>query len=270
MDVADELSDRFLDEFRQSVKAADPEAVIIGEVWENAADKIAYGKRRRYFRGRQLDSVMNYPFRAGIIEFALNGNGEFLANTLTELYASYPKCVCDSLMNIIGTHDTDRILTVLGDKKYREMDNIQLSTRIMSDEEREKGERLLKMCAAVQYTVYGVPSLYYGDEAGVEGGRDPFCRRTYPWGREDKELIKYFSRLGEIRKDKIFAEGAFKVLESGSGYISYERTLGGKRIRVFANSTENELACSAEGIDLISGTEIKGSIEPFSAVIIEY
>lgn len=270
LDVADELSDRFLDEFRQSVKAADPEAIIIGEVWENAADKIAYGKRRRYFRGRQLDSVMNYPFRAGIIEFALNKNGEFLANTLTELYASYPKCVCDCLMNIIGTHDTDRILTVLGDTKYREMNNTQLSTRVMSEKERVKGEKLLKMCAAVQYTVYGVPSLYYGDEAGVEGGRDPFCRRTYPWGKENKDLIAYFARLGEIRKDKVFAEGAFKVLESGRGYISYERRLQDKTVRVFANSTENEIVCPAVGKDLISGRDISGSIEPFSAVIIEY
>ena len=219
LDVADELCDEFLDEFRTSVKAADPDAVIIGEVWENAADKIAYGKRRRYFRGRQLDSVMNYPFRTACIDFIKNKNGRGLASTLTEIYSSYPKCCADSLMNILGTHDTDRILTVLGDGKYTSLSNAELSTHLMLDNERYKAKRLLKAASVIQYTVYGVPSLYYGDEAGVEGGRDPFCRRTYPWGREDRELLEHYRRLGQLRRDPVFAEGDFRVVDSGVGYI---------------------------------------------------
>ena len=129
LDVADELPDEFLDELRASAKEIDEEAVIIGEVWENAADKVAYGKRRRYFRGRQLDSVMNYPLKNAIVYFCMWGDGETLYNTLTEIYASYPTCVSHKLMNLLGTHDTERILTVLGrDEEDEFLDNRQKAT----------------------------------------------------------------------------------------------------------------------------------------------
>ena len=242
LDVADELSDSFLDEFRESVKRADPEAIIIGEVWENAADKIAYGKRRRYFRGKQLDSVMNYPFRTACINFIKTKNGKAFASVLTEIYSSYPKCCSDSLMNILSTHDTERILTVFGDSKYHNMSNASLSTHTMLDNERAKAIRLLKAASAIQYTVYGVPSLYYGDEAGVEGGRDPFCRRTYPWGRENEELLSHYKKLGELRRDPVFAEGEFKVLDSGVGYIIYERRLGDRSVTIVSNVSGTDIA----------------------------
>ena len=114
LDVADELPDEFLENLRATVKKINPEGIIIGEVWENAADKIAYGRRRSYFRGNQLDSVMNYPFRSAVIDFVRYGDSRLLADELTEIYASYPRSVCDVLMNVIGTHDTERILTLLG------------------------------------------------------------------------------------------------------------------------------------------------------------
>ncbi|MBR6676926.1 MAG: glycoside hydrolase family 13 protein [Clostridia bacterium] len=268
LDVADELSDDFLDEFRATVKAADPEAVIIGEVWENAADKIAYGKRRRYFRGRQLDSVMNYPFRTACINFLKTKNGKAFAETLTEIYSSYPKCCCDSLMNILGTHDTDRILTVLGDGRYQGMSNHTLSTHKMIDNEYDKGVRLLKAASTIQYTVYGVPSLYYGDEAGVEGGRDPFCRRTYPWGHEDIGLLSHYKSLGQLRRDPVFAEGDFRVLESGVGFIAYERVLGDKRITVISNVTGTDVETQYRGRDMMSGEEFDGTVPAISTVVI--
>ncbi|MBQ3528542.1 MAG: glycoside hydrolase family 13 protein [Clostridia bacterium] len=269
LDVADELSDDFLDEFRRSVKEQDPEAVIIGEVWENAADKIAYGRRRRYFRGRQLDSVMNYPFRSACIDFVKNGNSNALAHTLTEIYSSYPKCVCDSLMNILGTHDTDRILTVLGDESYAGLSNTQLSTHVMKAEEKEKAKRLLKVASTIQYTVYGVPSLYYGDEAGLEGGHDPFCRRTYPWGNEDEELLFHYKRLGSLRRDlPIFAKGDFKVIDSKEGYIIYERALEKERVTVLANSSEEAVSVPFVGRDVLTGKQFDGLLEGESAVVL--
>ncbi|MBE6587966.1 MAG: glycoside hydrolase family 13 protein [Ruminococcaceae bacterium] len=269
LDVADELSDDFLDEFRASVKAADPEAVIIGEVWENAADKIAYGKRRRYFRGRQLDSVMNYPFRTACINFIKTKNGRALAETLTEIYASYPKCCADSLMNILGTHDTERILTVLGDGSYQAMSNHSLSTHTMMENERYKGKRLLKAASTIQYTVYGVPSLYYGDEAGVEGGRDPFCRKTYPWGKEDKELLEHYKRLGALRRDPVFAEGSFEVKDSGVGYIIYERCLAERRITVISNVSGMDIETDVRGRDMITGEPFLGTVPALTTVVVE-
>ena len=271
LDVADELPDVFLDELRASVKKTDPDAVIIGEVWENAADKIAYGSRRRYVQGGQLDSVMNYPFRTSVINFAQYGNSADLANTLTCLYASYPKCVSDSLMNIVGTHDTDRILTELGDGEHKSLGltNAELSVRKMSPENRKRAVMLLKIISTIQYTVYGVPSLYYGDEAGVEGYHDPFCRATFPWGSEDETLMKHYKRLGIMRKrEKIFAEGSFRVLKYYRGFIMYERTLGDDRVIVAANINKNRANAGFTGVNIINNDYFRGVVPPETAVVI--
>ncbi|MBR2354561.1 MAG: glycoside hydrolase family 13 protein, partial [Clostridia bacterium] len=166
LDVADELSDEFLNEFRRTIKnASNGDAIIIGEVWENAAVKIAYGKRRQYFLGNQLDSVMNYPLRNGILAFLLEGNAEFLGDVLKEIYASYPHEVCNSLMNLLGTHDTERILTVLGEGNERNSDesNDVLAYKRLDARQYQRGITLLKLAAAIQFTVYGVPSVFYGD-----------------------------------------------------------------------------------------------------------
>lgn len=269
LDVADELSDKFLDEFRASVKSADPDALIIGEVWENAADKVAYGHRRRYLRGKQLDSVMNYPFRTALLSFLTSGDGAELKRELTEIYSSYPPCVADSLMNIIGTHDTERILTVLGDRKYKELSNRELSCRGMSREEYEHGRKLLKIASVIQYTVYGVPSVFYGDEAGLQGGRDPFCRRPYPWGREDEVLLAHYRKLGEIRKLPVFRDGEFSVISAGDGYIVFERHDMNTKIVVAANVGDVPMPLDIKGRELLSGREFDGTVESLSAAVIK-
>lgn len=269
LDVADELSDTFLDEFRSAVKAADPEAVIIGEVWENAADKIAYGKRRRYFRGAQLDSVMNYPLREGVLSFLLHGDGAALARILTELYSSYPRCVCDCLMNLLGTHDTERILSVLGNGGSLAMDNTQLAGYKMDAASRARGIRLLKIAATIQFTVYGVPSIFYGDEAGMEGGHDPFCRRPFPWGREERTLLEHYKALGKIRKHPIFTEGDFQVLEGCQNYLHFIRSLHGETIHVAANLSDNPHLLDIPGQELLLGEAFGGVIPPCTGVIIQ-
>lgn len=270
LDVADELSDTFLDSFRKSVKAADPEAVIIGEVWENAADKIAYGKRRRYLRGRQLDSVMNYPFRNALLEFLLKGDGDALSHELCELYCSYPPCVAHSLMNIVGTHDTERILTALGDKRYGELSNRELSQHTMSEHELAEGVRLLKIASAIQYTVYGVPSVFYGDEAGTEGGRDPFCRKPFPWDNINGELFEHYKRLGKIRKNGAYRDGDFTVLSSGHGYIAFERKgSDGKRFITLANCSHETMTFPYRGKDLLSGKKFNGCLKEMSVAVIK-
>ena len=268
LDVADELPDVFLEDLRKSVKDADPDALIIGEVWENAADKIAYGKLRKYFQGHQLDSVMNYPLRTALVNFILHKDGRSLARCLTDIYSSYPKFVCDCLMNIIGTHDTERILTVLGDREYTSLSNRELSLRTMSEEEREIGVQRLKIASCIQYTVYGVPSVYYGDEAGVEGGRDPFCRRTYPWGRENGELLQWYKRLGALRRDPVYRDGAFCVTDSGDGYIVYERTKGAARIVSAANVSDTVLHTGICGTELLGGAATDGDVAPMSVSVI--
>ncbi len=238
LDVADELSDKFLDGLRTAAKSANDDAVIIGEVWENAAIKIAYGARRRYFLGDQLDSVMNYPFRNAVIDYLETGDSTVLADTLTEVFATYPRENAHCLMNILGTHDTERILSVLGDKEHDGLSATELSTRRLSNEDREKAKKLLKIASAIQFTVYGIPSVYYGDEAGMEGYRDPFCRMPYPWGREDKEITEHYKLLGKIRKENsVLARGEFRVVISSGSLIVYERKEGDKVIYLAANAS---------------------------------
>ncbi|MBR2722630.1 MAG: glycoside hydrolase family 13 protein [Clostridia bacterium] len=243
LDVADELCDAFLEELRATVKKkTDGQGLIIGEVWENAADKIAYGKRRRYLCGNQLDSVMNYPFRNAILAFLLQRDATVFCDILKEIYASYPTDVCNSLMNLLSTHDTERILTLLGrdkDEELLELSNEMLATRRLSPEHREKGIGLLKLASALQYTVFGVPSVYYGDEAGLEGYHDPFCRMPYPWGREDEDLLSHYRALGEMRRGHtVFADGDFRFLEALDSAFLFARSNESETVLVAANMGE--------------------------------
>ena len=275
LDVADELNDDFLDEFRASAKRAScGEGIIIGEVWENAADKMSYGQRRRYLQGRQLDSVMNYPVRNAIIDFILRGDGRLLYDTLTAIYASYPPQVSHSLMNLLGTHDTERILTVLADARTDMMSNAELAVFRLSPQQRETAKRRLMLASTIQYTIYGTPSLYYGDEAGMEGGRDPFCRMPFPWGREDAELTAHYRRLGQIRREPVYSWGDFRVLEHGDGVIAFERTRAGERIVTAANCSDTPHLF--EGMtqsykDLLTEDEYSGNVtlEPMRAAVLK-
>lgn len=262
LDVADELPDAFLDEMRATVKeTTGGEGLIIGEVWENAATKIAYGKRRRYFGGRQLDSVMNYPFRSAVLAFLTEGDASFFYNSMTEIYASYPKEVSDSLMNLLGSHDTERILTVLGGDsvKAEELSNAQLAVERLSASERKKGISLLKMASTLQYTVFGVPSLYYGDEAGLEGYHDPFCRMPYPWGREDEELLAHYRHLGKMRMEhQALRDGDFRFLMSNSKGFAYERRSEDDVLVVAANMSKTSMSVPIEGVwrELLTGKTV--------------
>lgn len=275
LDVADELPDEFLYKLRECVhKNSNGEGIVIGEVWENAAVKSAYGKRRNYFHGRQLDSVMNYPLRNGIIDFVTYGIADMLYNVLVELYASYPRCVCDSLMNILGTHDTERILTVLGDNYRPDAPNDHLAVMRMTAQEKENAIKRLKMASILQYTVYGIPSVFYGDEAGMEGYHDPFCRRPFPWGRENQEILEHYRKLGELRNiEKAFDRGSFRVLEHGKETLSYERCKDDSRVVVIANGGESiyRPRLSGKWIDMLSYESFENYINvlPNSARILK-
>ncbi len=255
LDVADELPDVFLDEFHAAVRAAGAERgcrpVIIGEVWENAADKTAYGRRRRYLQGGQLDSVMNYPVRSGILSFICERDAEMLYDVLTELYASYPRPVSDSLMNLLGTHDTERILTVLGSgPSDYDRPNRVLSVARLSPEKRRTAAHLLKLASLLQYTVFGIPSLYYGDEVGLEGYHDPFCRMPFPWDGLDEpvraDLLTHYRALGALRAHPALNRGGFRFAGHGADWIAFRRFADG------AGAGDSD--CAGDGADAGTGT----------------
>ena len=275
LDVADELPNDFLDKLRAVAKGRNPDAVIIGEVWENAVDKVSYGLRRRYFGGKQLDSVMNYPLKNGIVDFIRFRDANILGDILKELYSSYPECVCNCLMNILGTHDTERILTVIGygnDPRLsgEGVENSELAVRRMNTKQRTEAEKLLKLAAVIQYTVFGVPSVYYGDEVGMEGYHDPFCRMPFPWGREDTRLLKFYRKLGKIRRENdVFSDGEFKILTIDGGFIAYSREKDGKTVTIAVNRSEKDVRFSrSNSTDLLTGKTFDGVVKSNSAVIL--
>lgn len=236
LDVADELPDRFLDNVRSAIKAERADALLLGEVWEDATNKISYGSRRRFLRGKQLDSVMNYPFRDAIIEFLTGGQSMHFLDLVMTVLENYPMESVHCLMNHIGTHDTPRILTVLGDEPQADHDRAWQSGRKMDEAKRARAIRMLKIAAALQYTLPGVPCLYYGDEAGMEGYGDPFNRGCYPWGNENRELIAFYKRLGELRaKSDVFATGEFIPVSGDAGHIAYIRKMGDEQLLIAVN-----------------------------------
>lgn len=216
LDVADELPDGFLDALRARVKATDPDAIVLGEVWEDASNKESYGHRRRYLLGKQLDSVMNYPFRDAILGFLLGGRAEEFTRIVWDVVENYPPQTLRLLMNHIGTHDTERAVTVLGgEPSYGRGRSWQAAQR-MNDKQRAVGLRRLQLAGLLQFALPGVPCIYYGDEAGLDGYRDPFNRGTYPWGREDVALVEWYRTLGAARAAATeLAEGAFVPVDTG-------------------------------------------------------
>ena len=232
LDVADELPDAFIAALKNRIRQIRPDALLIGEVWEDASNKIAYDIRRRYFVDGELDSIMNYPYRTAILNF-LRGHddGRGLKNAVMTILENYPKQVALCNMNLLGTHDTPRILTALVDDF--DGDRAALACRRLSESQRKLAKQRLILAATLQFMLPGCPSVYYGDEAGVEGGKDPFNRRTYPWGREDAQLLTHFKALGALRKTyPALRLGDTEFIAAGNGWVEFVRRYAASAIHI--------------------------------------
>jgi len=226
LDVVDELQTPFVEHIQNTLKSIDSEQFIIGEVWEEASTKCAYGARRSYFNGHELDSVMNYPLRDAILNLLETSDGTQLRNTMRLLISQYPKRVLDRLMNILGTHDTERLYTMVS---------------LMNKDE---ALPLLKIATLLQYTLPGIPCMYYGDEIGLEGMKDPFCRGTFRWERVGNQINQWYKDLGKLRNNPIFQEGIYREKFFYNGKIGFSRTWMNETILVLINMSEDALAYS--------------------------
>ncbi len=235
LDVVDELPDEFVLLLKNRIREIKPDALLMGEVWEDASNKLAYGVRRRYFVDGTLDSVMNYPFRTAIMNFVrkLDG-GEQLKNTVMSIAENYPPQVLACCMTLLGTHDTPRILTALVDDFNGSRQ--EAAQRSLSRSQYIRSEERLLMAAFLQYTLPGSPSLYYGDEAGMEGHKDPFNRRTYPWGRENRLLLEFYRQLGQLRKQcEALRLGDIEFTYATDHRLTFCRRYNGQTVRIYVN-----------------------------------
>ena len=278
LDVADELPDEFLDEFRKAVKEEKADGLVLGEVWEDASNKSSYGKLRRYLLGKQLDSVMNYPFAGAVIDFIRGANAELFASRVMSIVENYPKEVLDVLMNHLSTHDTMRAITALAGENCAYRDRKWQSTHSLDESEYHYGMKLLMAASAMQFALPGVPTIYYGDEAGMQGYKDPFNRRCYPWGKENGELVEWYKKLGKIRNEnRVFKDGRFEILSAVAGCVAFSRKNDDEAILVISNSNPHPITyyvksewCDAH--DLLGNGKVAANmvdIEEKSTVILK-
>ena len=198
LDVADELPDDFIAELRQAMDAEKPDCLLLGEVWEDGSNKIAYDRRRKYLLGRETHGLMNYPFRTAALDWLCGGDAAAFRESMEQLRENYPSPAFYSAMNFLSTHDTPRILTLLGGEPTP-ADKAERAAARLSPAGRELARRRLMLGALLLYAFPGSPTVYYGDEAGMEGYEDPLNRRTFPWGQEDEGLLRWYRRLGQLR-----------------------------------------------------------------------
>lgn len=237
LDVADELPDKMLDGLRGAVKRHSGEALLIGEVWEDASYKESYGQRRRYLIGKQLDSVMNYPFRTAILDLARGGDIPCFINRVMGIVENYPAPSLEVLLNSLSTHDTARAITELAGESCEGHDRNWQSQRALTLDQYDLGKRRLKLAMAVQYSLPGIPCIYYGDEAGMQGYKDPFNRGCFPWGHTDEELIGFTKSLGKWRASHpCFRKGGIR-LEQKDNLLKITRQDGEDRACLWVNNT---------------------------------
>ena len=211
LDVADELPDAFIRRIREAVKAEKSDAVLLGEVWEDASNKVSYGEQRMYLMGEELDATMHYPFRAAVLDFVLfRSSAPMLCERLESIRENYPRENQLAALNLIGSHDRERTLTALG------------------------GDReAMKLLQVLQFACPGVPCLYYGDEAGMTGGADPYCRAPFSWGREETELAAHWRSLAALYSEHpAMRTGETAYFSRGEDVFGVTRTDGTERVSI--------------------------------------
>ena len=244
LDVANEVETTFWNDFREEMKAHNSETLILGEIWDDAS---------KYFIGDEYDSVMNYRIRAALIDYLKNGNAERLDDTLMAIYEDYPEEAFYALMNLMSSHDVARAVYILGGGSDT-AERAEFGTYDL-----ELGKQRLKLASLFEFGYPGAPTIYYGDEAGVVGTKDPDCRRTYPWGNEDESLIDFYEIVGSIRQENkdLLAYGDLTTLYSQNKIYVYGRSYNGEHAIIAINPTDTDATVTIDLKDFTgNGTEL--------------
>ena len=240
LDVADELPDAFIEKIRAAVKRVSPEKFLLGEVWEDATTKYGFGHRRTYLLGKGLDSVMNYPFKNAVLDFVKGKPAQQAMNEILSICEHYPAPALNTALNFLSTHDTERALTVIADEPANGRGREWQSGRNVSGEAYEEGMLRLLMAYAIIYTLPGLPCLYYGDEIGMQGYRDPFNRGYYCWDSHEERLKPVLAQLAQLRHScEAFRTGALRVLRAEGGVLHYQRVGATETAEIIVNRSEH-------------------------------
>ncbi len=221
LDATDLLSDEYLTHIYKSIKENNPDAVIIGELWQDATTFISEKdkKIRTYMCGNEIESVTDYPFHGLTINYALgNLTPKSFCKKLYSLIENYPIEYYYSLWNITGSHDIPRILTIL-----------------------EDNVNYLKTMVVLLMTLPGVPLIYYGDEVGLKGEGDPDNRRAFPWNNMNMDIYNHFKELISIRSDSnAFKKGSIHFIENDD-FLIYERKFEDEDIYTVLNNSDGKV-----------------------------
>ena len=249
LDVADELPDEFIKLLHDTVKSEKPDAIVLGEVWEDASNKIAYSIRRKYFVNSELDSVMNYPFRNAII-LLLKGiiTTENFAAEIMTIVENYPAEVLHCLMNSLSTHDTERIITNLtgADMGITREDKAKY---VFSDEERRTALSRLKAAVFLQFFLPGCPCIYYGDEIGMEGFNDPFNRAYFNPEKINREVNELYRCMTALKNSSdALKYGDMNFITKNDGVLLMERNFKEKSITAAVNLSQEAVRVSSKKV----------------------
>lgn len=271
LDVADELPDDVLALIRNSAKAEKPDCTIIGEVWEDAVLKVSYGHRRNYALGYALDSVMNYPFRAAAISFARGESDAFaLRDFLLSQQHNYPKPMYMALMNLLSSHDVERLHSALGaSESLKALDRARQAAFSLTAEQSKRADRLQMLCAVIQYCTPGVPCLYYGDEECLDGAGDPFNRA--PFEPSGNGLHNFYAKLGEIRNgSEALMSGKAEFSAAGPDVLIIRRTAENDCIICVINRGSADFELHSNGLIPLLDHSRNGLVSPCSAEIFKF
>ncbi len=230
LDVVDEITDEFTQKISKKVRSYSKNAPVIGEVWEDASTKTSYSARRKYFTENELNSVMNYPVKESIINYLRCKEPYDLNSTLRLLLNGYPKVVLDNLMNFLTTHDTSRIFSEI---------------LFLTNGDRELAKNYLKIATGIMFTLPGVPSIFYGDEYGMENN-DGSSRGCFDWKAYNNEIFEWYKKLAKIRQLSVFKDGELNILFSKNGKFIFERYSKTEHVIVLTNLKESELDIKLE------------------------
>ena len=244
LDVADELPNEFLKAIRKAVKEECPENLLMGEVWDDPSNKYYYGHLMEYFWGEELDCTMNYPFRAAVLPFVIGDSSAYeFCRRFMSLAENYPPENFYGSLNLLGSHDRERVMNILGGYPLAKYGfDHETEYHDLTEEEYDLARKRYKMLSILQFTLPGVPDIYYGDETGVQGGSDPDCRRTYPWGKEDTDLVEHFRWLGQFyHEHPCLKNGGFELSPVSDDVLALERFDGQERILIIINRSDQFL-----------------------------